>query len=69
MHIDHTYLTAKLRWVFQTDFDTILGVYTRFDKIYAFFVTGAKLKTALSIEKELTSLLDYIVLHVHGYIE
>ena len=30
--------------VFQTDFGTILGVYTRFDKIYAFFVTGAKLK-------------------------
>lgn len=41
MHIDHTYLTTKLRWVFQTDFGTILGVYTRFDKIYAFFVTGA----------------------------
>lgn len=69
MHIDHTYLTTKLRWVFQTDFGTILGVYTRFDKIYAFFVTGAQLKMELSIEKGLTSLLDYIISHIHGYIE
>lgn len=38
-HISHNKVEVGISN--QTDFGTILGVYTRFDKIYAFFVTGA----------------------------